>query len=148
LSRELQDLRVMVEADIDFADEDLELMPPMELQRRAKAVRQQLLDLLASARQGSLLREGVRVVLAGAPNVGKSSLMNRLAGIERAVVSAIPGTTPDVIRDIIAIEGLPVELLDTAGLRSPRDAVEAIGVGKSRESAASADLLLWVSDAE
>ena len=102
---------------------------------------------MAASRQGRLLREGIQVVLAGHPNVGKSSLLNALAGAERAIVTEIAGTTRDTIRETVNLNGVPLHVIDTAGLREPRDPVEQIGIAKSWEAIASADLVLWVCDA-
>ena len=114
---------------------------------KLERVRQQLAQIIAASRQGRLLREGIQVVLAGQPNVGKSSLLNALAGAERAIVTEIPGTTRDAIRETINLGGVPLHVIDTAGLREPLDPVEKIGIEKTWEAIAAADLVLWVSDA-
>jgi tRNA modification GTPase len=110
-------------------------------------VHEQLSQVIAASRQGSLLREGVHVVIAGHPNVGKSSLLNRLTGSEVAIVTDIPGTTRDAIRATISVRGVPLHIIDTAGLRDPRDPVEKIGISKTWDALSKADLVLWVSDA-
>lgn len=142
----LIELRMLVEATLDFPEDDIELFEQVKAGDKLERVRLQLLQVLAASRQGSLLREGVQVVLAGAPNVGKSSLLNRLAGAESAIVTDIPGTTRDAIRETINIRGVPLHVIDTAGLREPRDPVEKIGISKTREVISKADLVLWVSD--
>ena len=142
----LTDLRVLVEASLDFPEEDVELLERANVRSRLANVRRQLTQIIAASRQGRLLREGIQVVLAGQPNVGKSSLLNALAGFERAIVTAIPGTTRDAIRETITLSGVPLHVIDTAGLREPRDPVEKIGIAKTWEAVATADLVLWVSD--
>lgn len=143
----LIELRMLVEATLDFPEEDVEFLEQAHARAKLEGVREQLSQIVAAARQGSLLREGIHVVLAGQPNVGKSSLMNRLAGSERAIVTAIPGTTRDTIRETIAIHGVPLHVIDTAGLRDPRDEVEKIGISKTWEAISQADVVVWVSDA-
>ncbi len=140
------DLWARVEADLDFGDEipELdyrELLPPLE------AVSRELAALCRSYSQGRILREGLQVVLAGRPNVGKSSLLNRLLQCDRALVTDIPGTTRDVLAESLVIEGLPVCLLDTAGLRPAQDVVEALGVARTRQHLQEADLVLYLLDA-
>jgi tRNA modification GTPase len=142
----LIELRMRVEATLDFPEEDVEFLEQAHARAKLEDVREQLSQIVAAARQGSLLREGIHVVLAGQPNVGKSSLMNRLAGSERAIVTAIPGTTRDAIRETISIHGVPLHVIDTAGLRDPRDEVEKIGISKTWEAISQADMVVWVSD--
>ena len=142
----LIELRTWVEATLDFPEEDEEFLERADVRARLEGVREQLLQVVAVARRGSLLREGIHVVLAGQPNVGKSSLMNRLAGSERAIVTAIPGTTRDTIRETIAIQGVPLHIIDTAGLRDPRGEVEKIGISKTWEAISHADVVVWISD--
>ena len=110
-------------------------------------VRTALEEVLARSRQGSLLRSGVHVVLAGPPNVGKSSLLNRLAGEERAIVTAIPGTTRDALREPVQIDGVPLTLVDTAGLRASSDHLEQLGMERTRREVAAADVVLIISEA-
>jgi tRNA modification GTPase len=143
----LTQLRIWVEATLDFPDEDVELLERGNIRSRLEHVRQQLTQIIAASRQGRLLREGIQVVLAGQPNVGKSSLLNALVGTERAIVTEIPGTTRDTISETINLDGVPLYVIDTAGLRDPRDPVEKIGIQKTWEALATADLVLWISDA-
>jgi tRNA modification GTPase len=140
-------LRMLVEAMLDFPDEEVDVV---DLERRdeiLKDIRLKLQRTLDSAKQGSLLREGVHVVIAGQPNVGKSSLLNRLSGEEVALVSDIPGTTRDVIRQTIQIRGVPLHIMDTAGLRESEDAIENMGIARTRETLHRADLILLLLDA-
>lgn len=141
----LLDLRILVEATLDFPEEDGVdfLAEPDALQRLAN-VRSELASVFRAARQGSALREGLVVVLTGAPNVGKSSLLNRLAGDEVAIVTEHPGTTRDIVRQTIVVEGLPIHLVDTAGLRDSDDPVEQLGMQRTRDALARADLVVSV----
>jgi len=144
---ELVNLRMLVEAMLDFPEEDVEAI---DLERRdalLNGVRSRLQLTLDTAKQGSLLREGAHVVIAGQPNVGKSSLLNRLAGEEVALVSDIPGTTRDVIRQAIHIRGVPLHIMDTAGLRESADAVESMGIARAHQTMHRADLILLLLDA-
>uniref|UniRef100_A0A7C5EPK0 tRNA modification GTPase MnmE n=1 Tax=Desulfobacca acetoxidans TaxID=60893 RepID=A0A7C5EPK0_9BACT len=134
-----------VEAALDFPEEAGDL-PGTGLLRELSAPARELEDLRRTYRQGRYLREGIRVVLAGRPNVGKSSLLNRLLQEERAIVTDIPGTTRDVIEETFNLGGLPLRLCDTAGLRAARDRVEELGVARSREQLAQADLILYLVD--
>lgn len=147
LREALLDVVAHVEAYIDFPDEDISPETGAALQARAEAVRAGVAALLDTARPGRLLREGVRTVLFGAPNAGKSSLLNALAGFDRAIVSATPGTTRDTIEEFIAVRGLPLRLIDTAGLRESDDAVEQAGMARTERALAEADLALEVVDA-
>ena len=144
---ELIHLRMLVEAMLDFPEEEVEAV---DLERRNAllgVVRMRLQHTLDTAKQGSLLREGAHVVIAGQPNVGKSSLLNRLAGEEVALVSDIPGTTRDVIRQAIQIRGVPLHIMDTAGLREAEDAVESLGIARAHQTLHRADLILLLLDA-
>jgi tRNA modification GTPase len=147
LTDALIDVRTYVEAAIDFPEEEIDFLADRELEQRFAALRQHFAGVLASAQQGRLLRDGMTVVIAGPPNAGKSSLMNRLAGYDAAIVAPVPGTTRDVLRERIEIEGLPLHLLDTAGLRIGGDAVEAEGMRRARGEIARADRVLFVIDA-
>ncbi|SCY59593.1 tRNA modification GTPase trmE [Nitrosospira sp. Nl5] len=142
----LTNLRMRIEATLDFPEEEIDFSGQRDIYARLGAIQMQLEHILASARQGSLLREGVRVVLVGQPNVGKSSLMNQLAGEEAAIVTEVPGTTRDAIRQTIEIEGVPLYLVDTAGLRETDDAVEKIGIARTRSAIEKADLALLLID--
>jgi tRNA modification GTPase len=147
LARALMELRMLVEATLDFPDEEIDFLERAQAAGRLDALRLKLREVLAETQQGSLLREGIRVVLAGKPNVGKSSLLNRLAGEALAIVTEIPGTTRDAIRQSISVEGVPVHVVDTAGLRETVDPVEKIGVARTWEAIESADLLVVLHDA-
>jgi tRNA modification GTPase len=136
-----------LEAGIDFAEDDIDTMPAHEIDTRIAALLPALETLLASFAHGRLMREGLRLAIVGKPNAGKSSLFNRLVQRERAIVTATPGTTRDVIAERIAIDGVPVQLLDTAGLRETEDEAERMGVIRSREAVAEADAVLLVVDA-
>jgi tRNA modification GTPase len=146
LTDELVDLRAYVEAAIDFPEEEVDFLGDTELADRLATVRGHFDAVTAAAGQGRLLRDGITVVLAGRPNSGKSSLLNRLAGYDAAIVTAIPGTTRDVLRERIAIDGLPLHVLDTAGLRDSQDAVEREGVRRAAAEMSRADRVLFVID--
>jgi len=135
-----------VEASIDFPDEDIAPDQGNRLRARLETVRQKIRDLLATAGQGRILREGIRAVIYGPTNAGKSSLLNRLLGYERAIVSEKPGTTRDTIEEVINLRGIPVRLLDTAGLRDSADELEREGMARTERSLIAADLLLQVLD--
>ncbi|MEW6219938.1 MAG: tRNA uridine-5-carboxymethylaminomethyl(34) synthesis GTPase MnmE [Thermodesulfobacteriota bacterium] len=144
----LIDIAARTEVAIDFPDEDEEILDPVLVdQQLAQGVQAPLARLLAACDQGQLLREGVAVVILGRPNVGKSSLLNLLLRAERAIVTPIPGTTRDFIEESCQIRGLPVRLVDTAGIREPSEAIEAMGVERARQRMAAADLVLLVVDA-
>ncbi|MBI2292092.1 MAG: tRNA uridine-5-carboxymethylaminomethyl(34) synthesis GTPase MnmE [Betaproteobacteria bacterium] len=145
--RVLTELRMLVEATLDFPDEEIEFLEHTKARDKLADLRRQLGGVLAASRQGSLLREGIHVVIAGEPNVGKSSLMNCLAGEELAIVTDIPGTTRDAIRQTINVRGVPLHMVDTAGLREPEDKVEKIGISRTWDEISKANLVLWVSDA-
>jgi tRNA modification GTPase len=140
------ELRVHVEAAIDFPEDDIDFLADPALAQRLAAVQQQFAAVTRSATQGRLLRDGMTVVLAGAPNAGKSSLLNRLAGYEAAIVTALPGTTRDVLRERIEIDGMPLHILDTAGLRAALDPVEAEGIRRAQAEMQRADRVLFVID--
>ena len=147
LVRELIDLRVLVEATLDFPEEEIDFLKQAEFGKRLALVRQYLDEVLSTSRQGRLLRDGIHVVLAGRPNVGKSSLINCLAQEDVAIVTDVPGTTRDAIKQAIDLEGVPVHVVDTAGLRDTHDPVERIGVERTRSAIRAADLVLLVMDA-
>jgi len=136
-----------IEARGDFPDLELEELEPPQVSRELRACMEALRELLAGAEEGRLLREGLRVVLAGRPNVGKSSLLNALLGEERAIVSAVPGTTRDVIEEALVVEGVPVVLADTAGLRESADPLELAGTGRTAAALRQADVVVFVIDA-
>jgi tRNA modification GTPase len=139
-------LRMYVEAAIDFPEEEIDFLADERVLHELDAIENQFVQLLAATRQGCLLRDGMTVVLAGKPNAGKSSLLNALAGQESAIVSDIPGTTRDIIREHIQIDGLPIHVLDTAGLRESGDAVESEGVRRAQEAMEKADRVLLIVD--
>jgi tRNA modification GTPase len=147
LTEALVELRTYVEAAIDFPEEEIDFLADRQVEDRLLAVRDHLDAVELSARQGRLLREGMTVVIAGRPNAGKSSLLNRLAGYDAAIVTAIPGTTRDVLRERIDIDGMPLHVLDTAGLRESPDEVEREGVRRAQAEIARADRVLFVIDA-
>ena len=148
LTASLIDLRMLVEATLDFPEEELVFLQAAKAFERLAVIQQQLLTLVQTARQGSLLRDGIRVVLIGQPNVGKSSLLNQLAGQERAIVTAIAGTTRDAVRETIQIEGVPIHVIDTAGLRATDDEVERIGIARTWQAIAEASVALLLVDAQ
>ncbi|MBK8336690.1 MAG: tRNA uridine-5-carboxymethylaminomethyl(34) synthesis GTPase MnmE [Sterolibacteriaceae bacterium] len=147
LQERLTDLRLRVEAGLDFPEEEVDTPQAADLLARLAVVRETLNEVLAKARQGNLLRSGLQVVIAGQPNVGKSSLLNRLAGEERAIVTPIAGTTRDALRESILIEGVPLHVVDTAGLRDTTDQIEEIGIERSWREIDRADVVLHLVDA-
>jgi tRNA modification GTPase len=147
LTEAVIELRTYVEAAIDFPEEEIDFLADRELTARFQAVRDHFEGVSDSARQGRLLREGMTVVIAGRPNAGKSSLLNRLAGYDAAIVTPIAGTTRDVVRERISIDGMPLHVLDTAGLRSGGDAVEEEGMRRAHAEMRRADRVLFVIDA-
>jgi tRNA modification GTPase len=146
LKSRITGLRAYVEASIDFPEEEIDFLSDKALRERLTAVFAAFESITAAARQGALLREGLKVVIAGKPNAGKSSLLNRLVGDEIAIVTDVPGTTRDVLRQQVHLDGLPLNLVDTAGLRSALDVVEAEGVRRARNEIADADRVLYVLD--
>ena len=144
---ELIGLRMLVEAMLDFPEEEVDTLDVGRRNALLSNIRSRLEHTLDTAKQGSLLREGVHVAIAGRPNVGKSSLLNRLSGEEGALVSDIPGTTRDIIRQAIQIRGVPLHIMDTAGLRESKDAVENMGIARTHQTLNRADLILLVLDA-
>lgn len=143
----LIDLRMLVEATLDFPEEEIDFLERARAMPRLAAVQSDLEGLLDRARQGALLRSGLNVVLVGEPNVGKSSLLNQLAGEERAIVTEIAGTTRDALRETIQIEGIPLHIIDTAGLRETSDTVERIGIERTWREIERADVILRLVDA-
>jgi tRNA modification GTPase len=142
----LIELRVYVEAALDFPDEDVDFLADSEVTRRLDAIKQQLQSIFQKARQGSLLRDGMHLVIVGRPNAGKSSLLNALAGQETAIVTDIAGTTRDVLRERINLDGMPLHIVDTAGLRESDDPVEKIGIERAWQEVHKADLILLLVD--
>ena len=147
LVAELTDLRALVEATLDFPEEEIDFLTRADAGGRLQRVRTALEEVLRQARQGAVLREGLHVVLVGAPNVGKSSLLNALAGEDVAIVTAVPGTTRDRIAQTVLIGGLPLAIVDTAGVRDTDDEVERIGVARTLDEVARADVVLHLVDA-
>lgn len=140
-------LRTLVEAALDFPEEELDTLDGAKIASGLRELAQEVDSVLDASRRGSLLREGADVVLAGQPNVGKSSLLNQLAGEDVAIVTDVPGTTRDAIRQMINLEGVPLRIIDTAGLRSSSDAVETIGIARAWEAVTKADFVLLLLDA-
>jgi tRNA modification GTPase len=147
LQVQITELRTLVEAAIDFPDEELEFLPGSVLGRRIGKILAGFESITAAARQGALLREGLNVVIAGKPNSGKSSLLNALVGDDIAIVTDQPGTTRDVLRQHLHLDGLPLNLIDTAGLRTTADVIEAEGVRRALNELDRADRVLYILDA-
>ncbi len=147
LLERLTHLRLYVEAAIDFPDEeDVDFLSDGVIQNKLEQTQAQIQQVLATAKQGQLLRDGIHVVLAGRPNAGKSSLLNRLAGQDRAIVTEVAGTTRDTLQETVVLNGLTLHLTDTAGLRDTEDTVERIGIARARTAIEQADMLLLVYD--
>ncbi len=142
----LIELRIYVEAAIDFPEEEIDFLADGIVAGRLRGLRERLGELQAAAGQGRLLRDGMTVVIAGRPNAGKSSLLNHLAGREAAIVTAVPGTTRDVLREQVSIDGMPLHVIDTAGLRDSDDPVEREGIRRAWNEIAAADRILMVVD--
>ena len=140
-------LRMLVEATLDFPEEEIDFLEAANARGQLAEIQAQLANVLRQSTQGALLREGLNVVLAGQPNVGKSSLLNALAGAELAIVTPIPGTTRDKVQQTIQIEGIPLNIVDTAGLRDTQDEVERIGIQHTWEAIGKADVVLHLIDA-
>lgn len=146
LVQQMIDARAHVEAAIDFPEEEIDFLADDAIAARLAALAQALADVVAGAQQGRALRDGLTVAIVGRPNAGKSSLLNALARCDAAIVSDVPGTTRDIVREQIIIDGLPVHVLDTAGLRATTDAIEREGVRRTHAALAQADLALVVID--
>ncbi|MEY4523087.1 MAG: hypothetical protein RIR27_163 [Pseudomonadota bacterium] len=146
LIEEITQLRILVESTLDFPEEEIEFLENAQARERLSAVMHKLHALREGAKQGKILRDGIQLVLAGAPNVGKSSLLNRLAGEEVAIVTPIAGTTRDRVKESITIGGVPMHIIDTAGLRETTDLVEAKGIERSWEAIEAADLVIFLQD--
>jgi tRNA modification GTPase len=139
-------LRMLVEATLDFPEEEIDFLEKADARGQLERLQQTLARVMQRARQGALLREGIKVVIAGQPNAGKSSLLNALAGAELAIVTPVPGTTRDVVSQTIQIEGVPLHVIDTAGLRESADHVEQIGIARAWDQIARADAVLFLHD--
>ena len=139
-------LRMLVEATLDFPEEDIDFLQKADAQGQLQRLQDTVAGVLAQATQGALLREGITVVIAGQPNAGKSSLLNALAGAELAIVTPIAGTTRDKVQETIQIRGIPIHVVDTAGLRSSDDAVEKIGIARAWQAIEAADVVLFLHD--
>ena len=148
LVEQLTQLRIYVESALDFPEEEIDFLADDAIAKQLAAVKQQLFEVKKSAQQGRLLKEGMTVVIAGKPNAGKSSLLNQLAGQESAIVTDIPGTTRDILREHIQIDGLPLHIIDTAGLRDSDDVIEQEGIKRARKMIEKADRVLFVVDIE
>ena len=147
LQDSLTTLRVFIEAAIDFPDEEIDFLAESDVVGRVRTCEEALQTLLRSARQGRLLRDGIVLAIIGRPNAGKSSLLNALSGQDSAIVTEIPGTTRDVLRELIDLDGIPVHVADTAGIRETEDLIEAEGVRRARQALETADIILLVEDA-
>ncbi len=145
LVEEITQLRILVESTLDFPEEEIEFLENAQARSRLSAVKIKLQALKEGAKQGKILRDGIQLVLVGAPNVGKSSLLNRLAGEEVAIVTPIAGTTRDRVKESIQIEGVPMHIIDTAGLRNTSDEVEAKGIERTWEAIRLADLVIFLT---
>jgi len=148
LVEEITQLRILVESTLDFPEEEIEFLENAQARERLSAVKTKLQALRDGAKQGKILRDGIQLVLAGAPNVGKSSLLNRLAGEEVAIVTPIAGTTRDRVKESIQIEGVPMHIIDTAGLRQTVDEVEAKGIERTWDAIRLADLVIFLTAAD
>jgi len=146
LRQEIIDIRVFVEAALDFPEEEVDFLGDSDVLQKLDGIAGRADALLEQARQGRLLRDGIEIAIAGQPNAGKSSLLNALAGRESAIVTEVPGTTRDVLREYISLDGLPAHIADTAGLRESSDRVEAEGIRRARATLREADLVLLVID--
>lgn len=146
LVRLLIELRMFVEATLDFPEEEIDVLQMQPVRKKLDHISTQLKQVQDSARQGRLLQEGITIVLVGQPNVGKSSLLNQLTGEDTAIVTNIPGTTRDTIRQTISLEGIPVHIIDTAGIRETTDIVEKAGIERTHAAIQKADVILWLVD--
>ncbi|MBL4711601.1 MAG: tRNA uridine-5-carboxymethylaminomethyl(34) synthesis GTPase MnmE, partial [Gammaproteobacteria bacterium] len=146
LVEQLTQLRIHVESALDFPEEEIDFLADDAIANKLEEVSQKLAEVKTSAQQGRLLKEGMTVVIAGKPNAGKSSLLNQLAGQESAIVTDIPGTTRDILREHIQIDGLPLHIIDTAGLRESDDVIEQEGVKRAKKMIEKADRVLFVVD--
>ncbi len=146
LVEQITQLRILVESTLDFPEEEIEFIEAANAKERLEKIISALDTLLVTSRQGKILRDGIRIVLVGPPNAGKSSLLNQLLGEERAIVTPLAGTTRDRIIENITIDGVPIHLVDTAGLRSSDDVVEKIGISQTWDEITKADVILFMHD--
>ena len=146
LVKNVTELRVFVEATLDFPEEEIDTLAQTELQDRLATCRRSLADISVRAEAGRILAEGLKIAIIGKPNAGKSSLLNRLAQVERAIVSALPGTTRDTIEQQILIDGIPVNVIDTAGIRKAGNLIEQEGIRRARSAADNADVVVLIAD--
>ncbi len=144
--RELINLRVYIESALDFAEEEIDFLSDHRLIQQMQALSQRIETLLADTQQGILLRDGIKLAIVGAPNAGKSSLLNQMTGEDLAIVTPIPGTTRDVLRAAIHLDGLPIHLIDTAGIRDSEDPIEQEGIRRARKEMEHAHIILWLHD--
>src|SRR5437899_122993 len=147
IKQKLVELIALLEAGIDFAEDDVSVLPPERIMEQITSIQAPLVELAGSFGYGKVVHEGLTLAIVGRPNVGKSSLFNRLVERERAIVTATPGTTRDLVTETVSLGGIPVKLVDTAGIRRALDEAESIGIQKSMEALADADLVLLVLDA-
>jgi len=148
LTQSIIELRVFVEATIDFSDEEIDFLASSEVKVKAQNIKQQIYEIFVAAKQGSILREGLTVAIAGKPNAGKSSLLNALTQNDSAIVTDIAGTTRDTLKETINIDGMPLNIVDTAGLHNSEDIVEQEGIKRAKTEIQKADLVLLVFDAQ
>ncbi|OFI05395.1 tRNA modification GTPase MnmE [Clostridium acetireducens DSM 10703] len=146
IRNKLLELIAHIEATVDYPEEDLEEMTAEKVSNKLEDIIDEMKNILSNADEGKIIREGLNVVIVGKPNVGKSSLLNELVSENRAIVTDVPGTTRDVIEEFINIEGIPIKVVDTAGIRETEDLVEKIGVKKSKEKIKEADLVILMLD--
>jgi tRNA modification GTPase len=146
LTSQIVELRTLVEATLDFPEEEIEFLEKFQARSRLARIQKELSDVLAQSQQGMVLREGLHVVLAGEPNVGKSSLLNALAGQDLAIVTDIAGTTRDKVSEVIYLDGVPITIIDTAGLRDTDDTIESLGIARSWDEIKRADVVLHLRD--
>ena len=148
LTRSIIDLRIFVEATIDFSDEEIDFLQSDQVKEKTQAIKDEIKQILHSATQGAILREGLNVAIAGKPNAGKSSLLNALTQRSSAIVTDIAGTTRDVLRETIHVNGMPLNIIDTAGLHESEDVVEKEGIKRARDVISKADVVLMMYDAQ
>ena len=148
LLKDMTEVRMQIEACLDFPEEDIEFIEQLQIKRKIQQLQDQAKTVLADAVQGKLLRDGLKLVIAGQPNAGKSSLLNALSGTDSAIVTPIEGTTRDVLTELIQIQGVPIHVLDTAGLRDLElaDAVEKIGIERAWQQIRQADVVILLND--